>query len=90
MPDGVEVEALRKLLSSRHGVVIAGGRGTAKISERIIRVGHLGAVSSGDIVQVLWAVEQALEELDYKPADGRTLAAAQPILASVTEAVGTR
>jgi len=90
VPEGVEVEALRKLLRSRHGVVIAGGRGTAKISERIIRVGHLGAVTVGDIVQVLWAIEQALEELDHAPADGRTLAAAQPILSSVSEAVGSR
>jgi aspartate aminotransferase-like enzyme len=86
----VSVEAFRSLLSSRYGVIIAGGRGTAKISERMVRVGHLGAVSTGDIVQVLWAIEQVLEELDHAPADGRTLAAAQPLLTSATEAVGTR
>jgi aspartate aminotransferase-like enzyme len=90
VPDGVAVEDLRKLLSSRHGVVIAGGRGTAKISERIVRVGHLGAVTEGDIVQVLWAIEQALEELDHAPADGRTLAAAQSVLAGGAEKVGSR
>jgi aspartate aminotransferase-like enzyme len=90
LPEGIEVEDLRKLLSSRHGVVIAGGRGTAKISARIVRVGHLGAVGTGDIVEVLWAIEQVLEELDHAPSDGRTLAAAQPILTSLTEAVGTR
>jgi aspartate aminotransferase-like enzyme len=90
VPEGVSVEAFRSLLSSRYGVIIAGGRGTAKISERMVRVGHLGAVSTGDIVQVLWAIEQVLEELDHAPADGRTLAAAQPLLTSVTEAVGTR
>jgi aspartate aminotransferase-like enzyme len=89
MPDGVVVEDLRKLLRSRHGVVIAGGRGQAKISERIVRVGHLGAVTEGDIVQVLWAIEQALEELDHAPADGRTLAAAQTVLAGVPEKAGT-
>jgi aspartate aminotransferase-like enzyme len=87
VPDGVAVEDLRKLMRTRYGVVIAGGRGQAKISERIVRVGHLGAVDEGDIVQVLWALEQALEELDHAPADGRTLAAAQPILAGASETV---
>jgi len=90
VPDGIAVEDLRKLLSSRHGVVIAGGRGTAKISERIVRVGHLGAVTEGDIVQVLWAIEQVLEELDHAPADGRTLAAAQKVVQGASEAVGSR
>ena len=90
VPDGVAVEDLRKLLSSRHGVVIAGGRGNAKISERIVRVGHLGAVTEGDIVQVLWAIEQVLEELDHAPADGRTLAAAHNVLQGASETVGSR
>jgi aspartate aminotransferase-like enzyme len=90
VPDSIAVEDLRKLLSSRHGVVIAGGRGAAKISERIVRVGHLGAVTEGDIVQVLWAIEQVLEELDHAPADGRTLAAAQAVFAGASEKVGTR
>jgi aspartate aminotransferase-like enzyme len=89
VPDGIAVEDLRKLLSSRFGVVIAGGRGNAKISERIVRVGHLGAVTPGDLVQVLWAIEQALEELDHAPADGRTLAAAQTVLAGASEKVGS-
>ena len=90
VPDGIVVEDLRKLLSSRHGVVIAGGRGNAKISERIVRVGHLGAVTEGDIVQVLWAIEQVLEELDHAPADGRTLAAARNVLQGASETVGSR
>jgi aspartate aminotransferase-like enzyme len=89
VPDAIAVEDLRKLLNSRYGVVIAGGRGTAKISERIVRVGHLGAVTEGDIVQVLWAIEQALEELDHAPADGRMLAAAQSVLAGAAEKVGS-
>ena len=90
VPDGIAVEDLRRLLSSRHGVVIAGGRGTAKISERIVRVGHLGAVTEGDIVQVLWAIEQVLEELDHAPADGRTLAAARKVLQGASETAGSR
>ncbi len=89
VPDGFDVEALRKLMQTKYGVVIAGGRGTAPISSRIVRIGHLGAITEGDIVQVLWSLEQALEEQDLAAADGRSLAAAQPFLAGA-EAVASR
>ena len=72
-PPGLDVAALRKLIDTKYGVVIAGGQG--KMSGKMIRVGHLGAVSEGDVVQVIWAIEQALEELDIAPADGRGVAA---------------
>jgi len=72
-PQGLDVAALRKLLDTKYGVVIAGGQG--KMTGKMVRVGHLGAVAEGDIVQVVWAVEQALEELDIAPADGRGVAA---------------
>jgi len=78
-PPGLDVGALRGLLNSKYGVVIAGGQG--KMTGKMVRVGHLGAVAEGDVVQVIWAIEQALEELDIKPADGRTLAAAGETLA---------
>jgi aspartate aminotransferase-like enzyme len=72
-PPGVDVAALRKLLNEKYGVVIAGGQG--KMNGKMVRVGHLGAVAEGDVVQVLWAIEQALEELDVAPASGRAVAA---------------
>jgi len=72
-PPGLDVNALRKLLDTRYGVVIAGGQG--KMTGKMVRVGHLGAVADGDVVQVIWAMEQALEELDIAPADGRGVAA---------------
>src|SRR5690242_17269316 len=72
-PPGVDVAALRKLLDTKHGVVIAGGQG--KMTGKMVRVGHLGAVAEGDVVQVIWAIEQALEELDVAPAEGRGVAA---------------
>jgi aspartate aminotransferase-like enzyme len=72
-PPGLDVAALRKLLDTKYGVVIAGGQG--KMAGKMIRVGHLGAVAEGDVVQVIWALEQALEELDIAPADGRGVAA---------------
>ena len=72
-PPGLDVNALRKLIDTRYGVVIAGGQG--KMTGKMVRVGHLGAVAEGDVVQVIWAIEQALEELDIAPADGRGVAA---------------
>jgi aspartate aminotransferase-like enzyme len=72
-PLGLDVAAFRKLLDTKYGVVIAGGQG--KMTGKMVRVGHLGAVADGDVVQVLWAIEQALEELDIAPADGRGVAA---------------
>ena len=72
-PPGLDVNALRKLLNEKYAVVIAGGQG--KMTGKMVRVGHLGAIAEGDVVQVLWAIEQALEELDIAPADGRAVAA---------------
>jgi aspartate aminotransferase-like enzyme len=80
-PAGLDVNALRKLLNEKHAVVIAGGQG--KMTGKMIRVGHLGAIGEGDVVQVLWAMEQALEELDIAPADGRAVAAATNSLQGV-------
>jgi len=80
-PPGVDVAALRKVLDQKYGVVIAGGQG--KMTGKMVRVGHLGAVAEGDVVQVLWAIEQALEELDVAPAEGRAVAAAAASLQSV-------
>jgi aspartate aminotransferase-like enzyme len=70
---GLDVAALRKVLNDKYGVVIGGGQG--KMTGKMIRVGHLGAIAAGDVVQVVWAIEQALEELDIAPADGRGVAA---------------
>ncbi|TMF21126.1 MAG: alanine--glyoxylate aminotransferase family protein [Chloroflexi bacterium] len=72
-PPGLDVAALRDLLNTKYGVVIAGGQG--KMTGKMVRVGHLGAVAEGDVVQVIWAIEHALEELDIAPADGRGVAA---------------
>ena len=76
---GLDVSRFRKLLREDYGVIIAGGQG--KMKGKMVRVGHLGAVGAGDIVQVLWAIEQALDELDVAPAEGRALAAAGKVLA---------
>ena len=79
-PAGLDVAAFRKLLDTSYGVVIAGGQ------SKMTGIGHLGAVAAGDVIQVLWAMEQALEELDIAPADGRGVAAATASLQGVAAA----
>jgi aspartate aminotransferase-like enzyme len=83
-PAGLDVTALRNVLNQKFGVVIAGGQG--KMTGKMIRVGHLGAVAEGDVVQVVWAIEQALEELDIAPSDGRGVAAVTASLQGVAAA----
>jgi len=83
-PPGLDVNALRKLVDTKYGVVIAGGQG--KMTGKMIRVGHLGAIAGGDVVQVIWALEQALEELDVAPADGRGVTAVTAAIQGVPAA----
>ena len=83
-PEGVDIKGYRKLLREKYGVVIAGGQGKAE--GQIVRVGHLGSVAAGDLVQVLWAMEQALEELDVRPNDGHGVGAAGRALGAASAA----
>jgi serine---pyruvate transaminase len=83
-PPGLDVNALRKLVDTKYGVVIAGGQG--KMTGKMIRVGHLGAIAEGDVVQVIWTLEQALEELDIAPADGRGVTAVTAAIQGVPAA----
>jgi aspartate aminotransferase-like enzyme len=85
-PPEVDVAALRQLLRAKFGVVIAGGQG--KMTGKMIRIGHLGAVAEGDVVQVLWAIEQALEELGAAPAQGHAVRAASDVLGRRAVAAG--
>jgi len=54
LPEGVEWSALNTELLAR-GLVLAGGQG--KLKGRILRIGHLGDVSVGDIVRAIEVLE---------------------------------
>jgi aspartate aminotransferase-like enzyme len=83
-PGDLEADKLRKLLRNKYGVVLGGGQG--KMKGRLIRIGHLGAVADGDIIQVIWAIEQGLQDMDFAPSDGRAVAAASLVFAGATPA----
>jgi len=60
VPDGVEWKDLNRELRDR-GLVLAGGQG--RLTGKILRVGHLGAVNLRDIVAAMEIVGQAAQAL---------------------------
>lgn len=57
LPEGVQWSALNRELIGRD-LVLAGGQG--KLSGKILRVGHLGAVSLDDVVTAVEIIEQGM------------------------------
>jgi alanine-glyoxylate transaminase/serine-glyoxylate transaminase/serine-pyruvate transaminase len=76
-PEGVDAAVLR--LINEEGVILAGGLHPA-IKARYFRIGHMGAVSSTDILAVVGAVERGLRRAGYQFELGVGLAAAQAAL----------
>jgi aspartate aminotransferase-like enzyme len=60
LPEGVEWAALNKQMRS-HGLVVAGGQD--RLAGQILRVGHLGDVSSADVAEAIEVIGQSLAEL---------------------------
>ncbi len=63
MPEGIDGRALMGRLRTEKNVVLAGGQG--KLSSSIFRIGHLGHVSEGDIVEVIDALKELLPEVGF-------------------------
>lgn len=78
IPSSVGVKRLRGLMRDRYGVEVAGGQ--AALTEKIIRIAHLGAMEVTDIIVVLSALEMSLSELGYPVEMGKGIAAAEEIL----------
>lgn len=77
IPDSLDWKAFNGILKSR-GLVLAGGQG--KLKGRIFRLGHLGSVTTDDILAAIGVLEEAaiLLGLDVQP--GAAVAAAQQAL----------
>jgi aspartate aminotransferase-like enzyme len=74
LPDGVEWKAFNGLIKG-HGVVLAGGQG--KLTGKIFRVGHLGSVTVGEVLDVIAVLERALVETGRSVEPGRAVGAAE-------------
>lgn len=79
VPSSIDIGALRKRLREHYGCHIAGGQNHLK--DRIIRIGHLGAVDAFDIVATLSALELALSEQGHSGTIGAGPAAALQAMA---------
>jgi aspartate aminotransferase-like enzyme len=77
VPKGIESTRMRETMSKRFHVYIAGGLGD--IAESTFRIGHLGYIGRGDILNGLSALELALDEQEYDLAIGQGVAAAQRV-----------
>ncbi len=75
VPTGINSTRMRKTMSERYHVYIAGGLGD--IAESTFRIGHLGYIGRGDILNGLSALELALYEQRYDLPLGQGVAAAQ-------------
>lgn len=73
----VDPKRLRKVARERFGVQLAGGQG--ELADRIFRIGHLGYVAPGDVLQALAATEMALAVCGYDVQVGKAVAAAQEV-----------
>ncbi|HOG46468.1 MAG TPA: alanine--glyoxylate aminotransferase family protein, partial [Anaerolineae bacterium] len=73
-PEGVGPELLKAVLGA--GAILAGGL-QPEIKTRYFRIGHMGAVSAGDLLATLGAIEQGLAAVGYRFEPGAGVAAAQ-------------
>ncbi len=74
LPDGLDWETLNRGLAAR-GVIVAGGLG--RLSGSTFRIGHLGSVTLGEILDTIGALEDLSIHLGRGVQPGVGLAAAQ-------------
>lgn len=63
MPEGIDGEKVKKQMAEKYGVITAGGQEDLK--GKILRIGHMGYVHEGDIIQTIAALEKALIDVGY-------------------------
>jgi aspartate aminotransferase-like enzyme len=78
-PDGIDGDDLTALVRSRFGIVFAPGQG--KWKGKVFRIGHLGYVDAGDVLQAMAALESCLREMGYPTKAGAAVAAAEEVFA---------
>lgn len=83
VPEGIDGKVLVKLMSSKHGITIAGGQDD--YAGRIIRIGHLGYFDRFDILTTLAALEMCLAELGAEIELGTAVKAAEQVFMSAAQ-----
>jgi alanine-glyoxylate transaminase/serine-glyoxylate transaminase/serine-pyruvate transaminase len=80
VPGGIDDSDMRGLMRMKYGVIIAGGLGP--VAGKTVRVGHMGSVTSNDMIATMGAMEMALMELGYEMEPGSGVGAMEKILVS--------
>lgn len=83
--NGFDVEALRKVLRTEFGIVIAGGQ--QHLKGQIFRIGHMGYCTPLDMLQVLAALEIALLRVGAAVELGAGVRAAGQVYLNAKEAL---
>jgi len=78
-PEGIDGDELTALVRSRFGIVFAPGQG--KWKGKVFRIGHLGYIEAGDVLQAMAALESCLSEMGYPVKAGAAVAAAEEVFA---------
>ncbi|HEY6571592.1 MAG TPA: alanine--glyoxylate aminotransferase family protein [Candidatus Limnocylindrales bacterium] len=84
IPEGLDWSAFNKALKAR-GLVLAGGQG--KLKGRIFRLGHLGSVTTDEILAAIGVIELVAIEHGLDVEAGAAVAAAQRVVAGARLAV---
>lgn len=76
-PDGILADDLRKM-AREEGIILAGGQSSLK--GKIFRIGHIGYITSSDIIVTLSVIEGVLRKLGYNVEGGKGLERALEVL----------
>lgn len=82
LPEGVDAPGVVKTCRDTYGVTMAGGQDHLK--PRLVRIGHLGFISSYDVLAGLSALERALVDHGHTLRTGAGLSAAQEVYLEVS------
>ena len=77
-PEGMDADALIKILKTEFGVTFAGGQ--EQLKGKIFRVAHMGGIDEEHTVEAVKALEQGLAKLGHKFKPGAGVDAAKNIL----------
>jgi len=77
-PEGIDADAIIKLLKTEYGVTFAGGQ--EHLKGKIFRAAHMGGIDREHTIESIKALEGALAKLGYKFSAGSGVGAAEKIL----------
>lgn len=74
VPGGLDGNDIVRRMRSEYGVVIAPGMGSMK--GKVFRIGHIGHISSADVITTIATLEMTLKDLGVEVTEGAGVAAA--------------